>query len=77
MNLLLRRPLSTVRSLSSVASTASHGYLSNSRSPITTQLGFVNSVTQDGSQIPTFRVLDGAGKVIEGAPEPDVSELGS
>lgn len=53
-------------------STASHGYLSNSRSRITPQLQFFNSVTGDGSQIPTYRVIDGAGKVIEGATAPHV-----
>lgn len=74
MSLFLRRSLSTARPLTSVAP---HGHLSNSRSPITTQLNFVNSITEDGSKIPTFRVLDGAGKILEGAQEPEVSSLGS
>ena len=29
-------------------------------------------MTGDGSQIPTFRVLDGAGKLLEGADAPEV-----
>ncbi|KAF8578445.1 branched-chain alpha-keto acid dehydrogenase E1-alpha subunit [Ramaria rubella] len=44
------------------------------RSPITSKLNFLNSVTMDGSQIPTFRILDGSGSVIEGAQEPDIDE---
>lgn len=50
-----------------------HGYLSDSRSAITTELRFLNSVTPEGSQIPTYRVLDGYGKVIEGAEVPEAS----
>ncbi|KIJ46420.1 hypothetical protein M422DRAFT_74898 [Sphaerobolus stellatus SS14] len=75
-HLLRRRILQQTRRFSTAAATtpAPHGHLSNSRSPITTELRFLNSVTPDGSQIPTFRVLDGYGKVIEGAPEPELDE---
>lgn len=79
MTLYLRRPLSswfTTRLFTTATYIAPLGHLSNSHSPITSRLSFVNSLTEDGSQIPTFRVLDGAGKVIEGAQEPDVSGLG-
>lgn len=50
----------------------SHGHLPTSQSPITPKLQFFNSVMEDGKQIPTYRVLDGAGKVIEGAELPEV-----
>ena len=50
----------------------SHGHLPTSQSPITPKLQFFNSVMEDGKQIPTYRVLDGTGKVIEGAQLPEV-----
>ena len=70
MSLFLRRSLSTAHPLASVAP---HGHISNSRSPSTTQ----NSITEDGSKILSFRVMGGAGKILEGAQEPEVSRLGS
>lgn len=48
------------------------GHLPTSQSPITPKLQFFNSVMEDGKQIPTYRVLDGTGKVIEGAQLPEV-----
>jgi len=51
------------------------GHLPNSTSPIVSTLSFFNSVTgatQD--KIPTFRVLDGVGKLVEGAQLPDIDE---
>lgn len=50
----------------------SYGHLPTSQSPITPKLQFFNSVMEDGKQIPTYRVLDGAGEVIEGAELPEV-----
>lgn len=47
-------------------------HLPTTNSPIVSNLNFFNSVTGDGTQIPTFRVLDGVGKPIEGAILPDV-----
>lgn len=35
------------------------------------KLGFFNSVTGDGSKIPSYRVLDGFGIPIEGAEVPE------
>ncbi|GJJ09876.1 hypothetical protein Clacol_004100 [Clathrus columnatus] len=55
-------------------STKAHGYLSNSRSPITPELRFFNSVTGDDSQIPTYRIIDNTGAVIEGADIPEHGE---
>lgn len=52
--------------------TQTQGTLPTSQSPIVSKLHFFNSVTPDGSQIPTYRVLDGSGKPIEGAEMPDV-----
>ncbi|KAG7088194.1 hypothetical protein E1B28_012211 [Marasmius oreades] len=49
--------------------------LPNSQSYITPKLHFFNSVTPDGQQIPTYRVLDGVGKVLEGANEPEIDEV--
>lgn len=48
------------------------GYLPTSQSPIVSKLHFFNSVTKDGTQIPTYRVIDGLGKPIDGAELPDV-----
>ena len=64
------------RSLATAASQVpaqSYGNLPTSRSPITPKLAFFNSVMEDGKQIPTYRVLDGSGKLIEGAQLPEVS----
>jgi len=41
--------------------------------PIVNKLQFINSVTGSSTRIPTYRVLDGIGKPIEGAELPDVS----
>jgi 2-oxoisovalerate dehydrogenase E1 component alpha subunit len=49
-----------------------HGTLPRSDSAITSQLTFLNSVMPDGEKIPTYRVLDGAGRVLEGATLPEV-----
>ncbi|PCH39731.1 thiamine diphosphate-binding protein [Wolfiporia cocos MD-104 SS10] len=54
--------------------TTQHGNLPSSESPITPNLQFISSVTQDGSKIPTYRVLDGAGTPLEGAILPDIDE---
>ncbi|KAF8645190.1 hypothetical protein AX16_008017 [Volvariella volvacea WC 439] len=45
--------------------------LPESRSPIVPKLHFFNSVTGSDQQIPTFRVLDGVGKLIDGAELPE------
>lgn len=49
-----------------------HGHLSTSQSPIVSKLHFFNSVTGNGAQIPTYRVIDGEGKPIDGAEVPEV-----
>lgn len=49
--------------------------LPKSNSPIVSKLSFFNSVTGDGTQIPTYRVLDGSGKPLDGAELPEVSLL--
>lgn len=46
--------------------------LPKSNSPIVSKLDFFNSVTGNGSQIPTYRVIDGSGKLLEGAELPEV-----
>ena len=46
--------------------------LPTTSSPIVSELSFFNSVTGNDTQIPTFRVLDGVGKPLEGAVLPDV-----
>jgi 2-oxoisovalerate dehydrogenase E1 component alpha subunit len=48
------------------------GHLPNSRSPIVPTLSFFNSVTGSNEKIPTFRVLDGVGKPVDGAQLPEV-----
>ncbi|KAI0311888.1 branched-chain alpha-keto acid dehydrogenase E1-alpha subunit [Amylostereum chailletii] len=64
-----RRLISTVPSLSS---DEGQGHLPSSHSPITSTLHFFNSVTGEGNQIPTYRVLDGLGKPIKGAELPEI-----
>ncbi|KAA1469793.1 branched-chain alpha-keto acid dehydrogenase E1-alpha subunit [Dentipellis sp. KUC8613] len=49
------------------------GDIPTTQSPITSTLHFFNSVTGEGKQIPSYRVLDGAGKVIPGAEIPEIS----
>ena len=46
--------------------------LPTTNSQIISELSFINSVTGNDTQIPTFRVLDGVGKPLEGAVLPDV-----
>ncbi len=48
-----------------------HGLLPTSQSPITPRLNFFNSVSTDGKQLPTYRIIDGVGNVIEGAELPE------
>ncbi|KIM80962.1 hypothetical protein PILCRDRAFT_72484, partial [Piloderma croceum F 1598] len=52
----------------------SQGHLPASQSPIVSKLHFFNSVTADGAQIPTYRILDGSGGPIDGAVLPDIDE---
>ncbi|KAF9013298.1 branched-chain alpha-keto acid dehydrogenase E1-alpha subunit [Cyathus striatus] len=50
-------------------------HLPTSRSPIVSKLDFFNTVTgKPGEQIPTYRVLDGGGKPIDGAEIPEIDE---
>ena len=51
--------------------------LPTTNSQIVSELNFFNSVTGNDSQIPTFRVLDGVGKPLEGAVLPDVGVVQS
>ena len=63
----VRRHLGTTLRLNS-----DHGTLPTSESPITPEMKFFNSVTGGEGLIPTYRVLDGVGKPIDGATLPDV-----
>ncbi|KAG8745322.1 hypothetical protein FRC10_008339 [Ceratobasidium sp. 414] len=55
---------------------ARHGYLpGDPSSAITTQMHFFNSVLESNS-IPTYRVLDGNGAVINGAEVPEMTSYG-
>ncbi|GLB38238.1 putative branched-chain alpha-keto acid dehydrogenase E1-alpha subunit [Lyophyllum shimeji] len=54
--------------------TTAAGNLPNSKSPIVSKPKFINSVTGSDELIPTFRVLDGVGKPIEGAEVPEIDE---
>jgi 2-oxoisovalerate dehydrogenase E1 component alpha subunit len=53
--------------------TQPHAHLPKFKSRIVPKLAFFNSVTADGQEIPTYRVLDVSGKLIDGAELPDVS----
>ncbi|KAF5360969.1 hypothetical protein D9756_005012 [Leucocoprinus leucothites] len=48
--------------------------LPTTNSPIVNKLQFINSVTGSSAQIPTYRVLDGVGKPIEGAELPEIDK---
>ncbi|KAI0712671.1 branched-chain alpha-keto acid dehydrogenase E1-alpha subunit [Earliella scabrosa] len=52
----------------------SHGNLPSSQSPITPKMHFFNSVVEAGKQIPTYRVIDGTGRPIEGAEVPEMDK---
>ncbi|THH19092.1 hypothetical protein EW146_g2018 [Bondarzewia mesenterica] len=64
------------RSISSTSltelSSGGHSHLPNSQSRLTSKMHFFNSVTEEGKQIPTYRVLDGIGNPIEGAQLPEI-----
>lgn len=49
--------------------------LPTTNSRIVSELSFFNSVTGNDTLIPTFRVLDGVGKPLEGAVLPDVGVI--
>lgn len=72
--LALRTHLKRTPFLKLAANFSSEGpaHLPNSQSPITPKLRFFNSITEEGKQIPTYRVLDGIGNLIEGAELPEV-----
>ncbi|KAI0769821.1 branched-chain alpha-keto acid dehydrogenase E1-alpha subunit [Fomes fomentarius] len=52
----------------------SYGNLPSSQSPITPKMHFFNSVVEAGKQIPTYRVIDGAGQPLEGAEVPELDK---
>ena len=68
---VLRRATVLNRSFSRSASCRLEN-LPTTNSQIVSELSFFNSVTGNNTQIPTFRVLDGVGKPLEGAVIPDV-----
>lgn len=63
-----------IRSFSSTQTARLDNVLPRSTSPIVAKPHFFNSVTGDGSTIPTYRVLDGSGKVLDGAEVPEIDE---
>lgn len=69
----ISRNVSRVWATRGLASTA--GHLPNTKSPIVAKLKFFNSVTGSDELIPTYRVLDGVGKPIEGAEIPEVTSF--
>ncbi|CCM02477.1 uncharacterized protein FIBRA_04577 [Fibroporia radiculosa] len=65
---------SAQRSAAVLYSVEAYGHLPSTSSPITPTLKFFNSVDQDGGPIPTYRILDGAGKPLDDAQMPEVDE---
>ncbi|KAF4590032.1 hypothetical protein EYR40_009573 [Pleurotus pulmonarius] len=57
------------------AAAKDHGRLPHSNSPIVSKLHFFNAVSGDGNAIPTYRVLDGVGKPLEGAELPEIDRV--
>ena len=51
------------------------GKLPSSQSSFTTNLAFFNAILPEGHQIPTYRVLDGFGNIIEDATAPEVRNI--
>ncbi|KDR82883.1 hypothetical protein GALMADRAFT_238516 [Galerina marginata CBS 339.88] len=49
-------------------------FLPTTSSPIVSKLDFFNSVSGEHNPIPTYRLLDGVGKPLEGAELPDIDE---
>ena len=66
---IFRKSLSTTAPISFPES---YGLLPTSQSPITPKPHFFNAVSTAGNQLPAYRVIDGVGKVIEGAELPEV-----
>lgn len=68
------RPFSRLpcKRLSTLSPPDTHGLLPTSQSPITPKPHFFNAVTTDGNQLPTYRIIDGVGNIIEGAELPEV-----
>ncbi|KAF9496534.1 branched-chain alpha-keto acid dehydrogenase E1-alpha subunit [Pleurotus eryngii] len=60
-----------VRRIASAAA-KDYGRLPHSNSPIVSKLKFFNAVSGDTNAIPTYRVLDGVGKPLEGAELPEI-----
>ncbi|KAF9556733.1 branched-chain alpha-keto acid dehydrogenase E1-alpha subunit [Agrocybe pediades] len=78
---MIRRELSVVsRASSAFSRTFSHSTTRNrdllptTSSPIVSKLKYFNTVTGSDAQIPTYRLLDGTGKPLEGAELPDIDE---
>jgi len=71
-SLPLTRVCSKSRAYSTLPVLSSLGTLPTTQSPVVSKLSFFNSVTGDGSKIPTYRVLDGLGIPVEGAEVPEV-----
>ncbi|KAG2129612.1 thiamine diphosphate-binding protein [Suillus clintonianus] len=71
---LLKSVYANGRTLSTLPASSSLGCLPTTHSPVVSKLAFFNSVTGDGSKIPSYRVLDALGTPIEGAEVPEISE---
>ncbi|KAJ7784355.1 branched-chain alpha-keto acid dehydrogenase E1-alpha subunit [Mycena metata] len=67
------RPLASTHRLP-LARQVHLGHLPHTRSPLVPTLSFFNSVTGSDEKIPTFRVLDGVGKPVDGAQLPEIDE---
>ncbi|KAF8895471.1 thiamine diphosphate-binding protein [Infundibulicybe gibba] len=70
LSLIQKRASSTTAQIP----TQTHGHLPSSQSPIVSKLHFFNSVTGGSQKIPTYRVLDGVGKPIDGAEIPELDQ---
>ncbi|KAJ8583586.1 hypothetical protein M405DRAFT_917086 [Rhizopogon salebrosus TDB-379] len=73
-SLPLTRVYSKSRAHSTLPTSSLLGTLPTTQSPVVSKLSFFNSVTGDGSKIPTYRVLDELGIPMEGAEVPEISE---
>lgn len=69
---MIRRPLASLARSLSTSAHRSQELLPTTNSPIVAKLDFFNSVGGRDKPIPTYRLIDGTGKLLDDAELPDV-----
>ncbi|KAF5315209.1 hypothetical protein D9619_007092 [Psilocybe cf. subviscida] len=73
---MIRRPLSSLARALSTSAARRQEVLPTTNSPIVAKLDFFNSVGGKDKPIPTYRLIDGNGRPLDGAELPDVRSSG-